>query len=455
VRLDCEPVDEATLVYSKYGSALATTENSSSDFVPSGEAQWRREFVDLTGFSGATQMQLIFEGINDHGNNLYIDNIRIARNLADNIAVTEITRPQPVQCRETMFPQVTIKNQGEIPVTHFRIRYAVDNGEVQSQTFGDTLHLLPGASIDITLPLTALPEGKSLFFIEATDPNDLNDADPSDNSMTVLTIRNSASDILPLRQNFDTDDWTDKWITVNRFDGANWMESSINFNQSLYFNARDNTDTGEQAWLVTPLLDLSNAPAASMHFDISYRYRDDKNDQLRILASRDCGDTFDEVLYDKSGRSLTDIADAGSWIPTERTHWKREYIDLASLLGEEQARLAFIFTNRNGNNIYLDNIEFFLSNDPSPISTEDLYAVYGNNSESQDDFYITFNLKSQQAVNYKLIDIAGKELTGGNLENVLNQTFRIVCSDFKSGMYIVRLMIGNKFYSEKVYLSKR
>lgn len=455
VRLDCQPVEEATLVYSKYGSSLATTENSSSDFVPSGEAQWRKEFVDLTGFSGNTEMQLIFEGINDHGNNLYIDNIRIARNLADNIAVTEITRPQTVQCHETIFPLVTIKNRGEIPVTHFRIRYAVDNGEMQSKVFADTLHLLPGASIDITLPSITLPEGKSSFFIEATDPNDLKDADPSDNSMTVSTIRNSASGTLPLRQNFDTDDWTDKWIAVNRFDGMNWMESATNFNQSLYFNARDNTHAGEQAWLVSPLLDLLNAPEASMHFDISYRYRDDKNDQLRILASRDCGATFDEVLYDKSGRSLSGVIDAGSWIPTESTHWKREYVDLASLLGEEQARLAFVFTNGNGNNAYLDNIEFFLSNDPSPVSTEDLYAVYGNNSESPDDFYITFNLKSQQAVNYKLIDITGKELTSGDLEDVLNQTYRIVCTDFKSGMYIVRLMIGNKFYSEKVYLSKR
>jgi hypothetical protein len=192
-----------------------------------------------------------------------------------------------------------------------------------------------------------------------------------------------------------------------------------------------------------------------MHFDISYRYRDDKTDQLRILASRDCGATFDEILYDKSGRSLTDIADAGSWLPTEGTHWKKEYIDLAPLLSEQQARLAFVFTNRNGNNIYLDNIEFFLSNDPSPVSTENLYAVYGNNSESPDEFYITFNLKSHHTVNYKLIDITGKELTSGDLEDVLNQTYSIACTDFKSGMYIVRLMIGSKFYSEKIYLSKR
>jgi hypothetical protein len=455
VRTDCQPVDEATLVYSKYGSTLATTENSSRDFVPSGEAQWRKEFVDLTGFSGATQVQFIFEGINDHGNNLYIDNIRIARNLADNIAVTEITRPQAVQCYETIFPTVTIKNRGEIPVTHFRIRYAVDDGEVKSQVFTDTLHLLPGASIDVTLPSITLPEGKSSFFIQATDPNDLKDSDPSDNSMTVSTIRNSASEVLPLRQNFDAAAWTDKWIAASRFEGMNWMESTTNFNQSLNFNARDNVHSGEEAWLVSPLLDLSNVPKSSMHFDLSYRHRDNKNDQLRILASRNCGATFDEVLYDKSGRSLTDIADAGSWLPTEGTHWKKEYIDLAPLLGEEQTRLAFVFTNRNGNNVYLDNIEFFLSNDPSPVSTEDLYAVYGNNSESPDEFYITFSLKSHQAVNYKLIDITGKELTSGDLDNVLNQTYRIACTDFKSGMYIVRLMIGNKFYSEKIYLSKR
>jgi hypothetical protein len=455
VRTDCELRSEATLVYSKSGNALATADATSSAFIPSGESHWRKEFVDLSNFSAHSKIQIVFEAINGNGNNLYLDNIRISDNLAENITVTEIVRPPVVQCGEVAVPEVSIRNSGTVPITSFRIRYAANDGEVHSELFSDAIHLLPGTSIHVTLPSIALTEGENTFFAEATDPNDLTDADPSDNALTVKTTRSSISDVIPLRENFDDTAWSEEWIAANRFEGMNWEVTSTNFNTSLYFNAWNNTLIGEEAWLVSPVLDLSTAAEASLFFDVSYRYRDTmKNDQLTVLASRDCGATFDEILYDKSGRSIMDIEETTSWRPTESSHWRKEYVNLNTLIGEEEARLAFVFTNQNGNNLYLDKIEFFLSDDQFPVSAGGLYAVYGNDSENPDDFYITFNLGSRQSVGYQLIDLAGKELASEDLQDVLNQTFKIACNNMNTGIYIVRLQIGGRHYAEKIFLSR-
>jgi hypothetical protein len=149
-----------------------------------------------------------------------------------------------------------------------------------------------------------------------------------------------------------------------------------------------------------------------------------------------------------------DISETTSWKPTESGHWKKEHINLSAFTGEEEVRLAFVFTNQNGNNLYLDNIEFFLSDDQFPVSAGGLYAVYGNDSESPDDFYITFNLENRQSVRYQLIDLAGKELATEDLQDVLNQTFKVACNNMNSGIYIVRLQIGSRYYSEKIFLSR-
>ena len=46
------------------------------------------------------------------------------------------------------------------------------------------------------------------------------------------------------------------------------------------------------------------------------------------------------------------------------------------MLGEGSVRIAFVFVNGNGNNIYLDNVEFFVSG--TPIIVSNSMSVYPN-----------------------------------------------------------------------------
>ena len=67
-----------TNVYQKYGSGLVTASTlfSSTAFTP-GLNDWRKESVDLSSYIGQNAVILKFKHINNHENNLYIDDIKV------------------------------------------------------------------------------------------------------------------------------------------------------------------------------------------------------------------------------------------------------------------------------------------------------------------------------------------------------------------------------------------
>src|SRR5690606_23284202 len=64
-----------TIVYEKSGAGLATAPATSVPFTPSGAGEWRTEIVDLSDYLSESSIQLAFVGVNDWGNNLFLDNI--------------------------------------------------------------------------------------------------------------------------------------------------------------------------------------------------------------------------------------------------------------------------------------------------------------------------------------------------------------------------------------------
>lgn len=449
---NCSPLDDGIEVYSKYGGSLATTSSMNSSFVPSGSGQWRKEVIDLREFIGQAKIQIAFVGINDQGNNLYVDNVRIVGDLTENLALRQVAKPSPIQCSDDVEPVLLVENLGSSPVNTFKIKYAVNGGAVQTTPVND-LNLLPGEQTEVSLPSIGLSDGENTLSFEIYEPNELPDTHPEDNQIIVQTILNSFQDHIPLRENFDNE-WESAWSIVNPKGEMKWRETTTNFDNSIYFNAHDNSILGDQAWLASPVLDFSNTTAASVFFDLSYRHRDSANDELKILASRNCGESYDEVLYIKSGASITGVSSASAWTPSQPSHWDRIFVNLNSLVGEENARLAFVFTNANGNNIYLDNIEFFTSDDPDPFVPENPYKIYGSNSENHLDFFVTFNLEARQSVNLQIVDMTGQLIANQELDDVLNQTFLIDAANRSAGIYIVRLLINNRYYADKIYLSQ-
>ena len=230
----------------------------------------------------------------------------------------------------------------------------------------------------------------------------------------------------------------------------NWESVQTNYGESLYFNSFSNETLGDEAWLVSPVLDFSRTSHASLIFDLSYVTRAGHKETLTILGSKDCGVTYETLSYNFPDPEIV----YEDWSPKNPENWdKHVSVNLNSLAGEENVRVAFVVRNQNGNNLYLDNIEFFVTADPDPIEIETLYSIYGYDLSNPElsELKITFNLPERQSVRYSVVSVTGQLETDGVLPDVLNQTYPLDLSDrLPPGIYFVRLQIGMKFYTTKV-----
>lgn len=445
---DCQPYTEGTVLYDKAGDALSTTSATTSPFTPSGADQWRREFIDLSSFIGAERIQIAFVGINDWGNNIYVDNLSLFTEETRDISLTQLLQPSPVTCTNEIAPLLLIRNAGSMRLQEIEIQYTLNSGPVQTLLVNN-LDVAFGAETEVALPVLNLADGLNTVFVMVSDPAGVTDLTPGDNEKEFVIIVNKSQDRIPLRENFE-DPFTPAWTAVNPEGGMNWETLATNFGQSLYFNAYANEDVGDEAWFVSPVLDFSATSQASMLFDLSWGASNGTAEILRILASRDCGVTYDEIAFSRPVANTT----TESWIPAEENDWHtRTYVNLNTLAGEENVRIAFVANHQDANNVFLDNIEFFVTADPSTVVPEERYSIYGYDLSNPElsELKITFNLSERQDVRYSVISVTGQMETDGVLTDVLNQTYPLsLRGRLPPGVYFVRVLIDKKFYTSKV-----
>lgn len=437
-----------TIVYEKAGAALATVPATTVAFTPSGAGDWRTEIINLSQYIGESSVQLAFVGVNDWGNNLFLDNISVITSADEDLALKEVVAPTAVRCDARVVPQLRVQNTGTVTINSFNINMRVNNGDLQIIPHIETL--APGTEVVVPVGNVILDAGLNTLAFELSDPNGGVDIDPSNNIGLVKTVVNDNQAAIPLRENFDAG--LQSWTSVNPRSTMTWELVSTNYNRSVFFEAFNNPVPGDEAWLVSPALDFSAANAATVFFDISYAYDLQQQDRVRILVSTDCGETYSKAVFDEAGEDLAVTTSALSWKPSSETGWIRKFVVLNELAGKSDVRLAFVVTNAGGNNIYLDNLEFFTSDDPDPKEVAEPFLVYGTDPSTPGSFYITFNLDEPRPVGYEILDVTGRSIASTEVGQVLNQTFLIDAGRVAAGVYILRLRIGGRYYATRVFL---
>lgn len=451
VLTDCEDITHGTTVYNKAGDTLKTAPSTTSPFTPSGASQWRREYIDLSTFVGNNRVQFAFVGINDWGNNIFIDNVSLITEAVRDISILGLGSPALVTCDNTVPPTVVIRNAGSIVVDEVVVQYAVNGGAVQSLTVPG-LGMTFGSQRTISLEDLQLQSGENIIDVTVTPSGSQTDHNPSNNTGLFKVVVNDSREIVPLRENFEGD-FSALWVIANASPEGqtNWQATTTNLGTSLFYNGFQNDRLGEQSWLVSPTLDFSGTSQASMTFDISYNPpAGGPRERLSIFASTDCGSTFEELPFDMPNTGSSNA----SWKPSRDEQWtKGVTVNLSAFSGQDNVRIAFVVTNEGGNNLYLDNIEFFVTSTPAGVKPEQAYSIYGYSLEDPEltDLHISFNLSTRQDVRYSVINTLGQMEIDGILMNVLNQTFPLQLKEKLSpGIYFIRLEIDGKFHTTRV-----
>lgn len=436
-------------IFSKSGSALSTTGSTANPFLPSGQTQWRSEPISLSIFAGQPNLQLVFLAKNGFGNNLYLDNVFVLTGDFTDAAIKTVLSPSPVVDKTQFEPLLVIQNAGAIPITEFKLETRVNSTMTSTQLFNGAT-LFTGDEVEITLNSITLVEGSNELIFTLLEPNGLPDDAPANNTITQKVMVNSTVEVIPLRQNFLLN-FQDSWTTISQGMQLNWETTTTNKGTSLVYRAFDNLSMGDEAWLVTPVLDLSKNIKASLLFDLSYALSTKGTERLRILSSRNGGLTFTETQYDRQGSEFAVANRNDAWKPSNDQEWIREFVNLSDLAGEENVRLAFVATNGNGNNLYLDELEFFNDDNPNPPAIVSPYRVYTPNFT---EIKITFNLPEKEIARLQIYNTMGQMVLDNQLSNTLNQTFTIDMGNQPAGIYIVRLQFGNRIESTKVFITR-
>lgn len=437
-------------IFRESGQDLATATATSNSFIPSSKSQWSTFSKSLSAFVGTGDIQFVFIGKNGYGNNLYLDNVFVT-DVELGVALTDIISPSPVINKNNFSPIVTVTNEGSNPLTQVSVETKV-NGVISSSKLFNQLMLSMGESIELTLDPVVLRTGANELAFTLSAPNGGADETPFNNSKTRTVIMNQSAETIPARQNFNLS-FQDTWTIVSQANMLNWELTTTNKGTSLVYRAFSNTSKGDEAWLVSPVLDFSKSVKASLFFDVSYALGTKGTERLRLLSSTDGGLTFKPTQFDKTGNELTLKSSPSEWKPANDTDWMtpKIFVNLNDLVGEENVRLAFVATNDNGNNLYLDEIELYNDDNPFPPVTTSLYRIY---TTSSNELKITFNLSEKETSRLQVYNMMGQLVLDNLLPDNLNQTYTLDMSTQRTGIYILKLQVANQIESTKVFITR-
>ena len=436
------------VIFERYGSSLETYGSSNSDYYPLNHAHWDEVTLNITRFAGQPEVQVAIIGVNGGGNNLFVDDLSIsnANLLAYDLGIKSLSNEPVISCKETAYPILEVRNYGYQEIDKLNLQLTA-NDMVYDVVYDD-LNLKSGESETLTINLNDyLQSGENYFRFNVTKLNDINDERSVNNSIDFYTLIDATEDLIPIKEDF----LNQKWLTFSP-DGLNQFDKiTINGDPALYTNNYGSEDL-VSSWLVTPSLSTDGLYEASLQFKYSYAERQGFNDNFKVLLSLDCGVSYDIELLSLNSAQLATTTSSVEWSPQVEEDWKLQYIDLSDYVNWDNLRVAFVFSNGNGNRLFLDDINFYRTKDPDIPDLDALktmMAVYPN--PAVDNFSVAFNFPQRQDVYIQLADMSGKVVYKERYNNVLNDKF-VFQTPSQGGFYVLHVKGAGIEQSKRIYI---
>ena len=236
-------------------------------------------------------------------------------------------------------------------------------------------------------------------------------------------------------------------------DPNTWQRSTLSPYQGLASaRIRNATNLSNVRSLTSPSFDLS---AGNLQKFVRFRYAYARmttaasTDQLRVLASSDCGRTWTELLKrsNTTNPRLSTIGDtpsdvvAGTFIP-EPNQYRSDSLSFASLAGSgNNVSIRFEMTSDKGNFLYLDNVVISgitTSLEQQTLNPESI-QIQPNPGDGNSIFRV--NGFSGKQIRSELLDLQGRILSSYSFKADENNLFtmREVFGSQNPGIYLIRI----------------
>ncbi len=270
-------------------------------------------------------------------------------------------------CPGTFIPRLRITNAGTSRLTSVRVTTTINGGNAISQVV--TLDLATGKSQVVALNPQIAVGGNNVLRFELSEPNGGTDGNAANNVITQnFTVSPAAP--LPFTENFATATFppANGSALLNPDNDVTWARSTAAARPapgSMTINLYNYNAPGERDVFITPSFDVSRLDSLQISFNVAHQQYSDAstpptNDQLNLLYSSDCGATWQNAGYSKSGSTLSTVAGTttADFVPSGAAQWRTETIMLKDFCqkGITNLRFGFECVNDYGNNIYIDSI---------------------------------------------------------------------------------------------------
>ncbi|MBL7933651.1 MAG: T9SS type A sorting domain-containing protein [Bacteroidia bacterium] len=361
-----------------------------------------------------------------------------------------------VTCDNLIHPLVTVSNEGQAnAITDMTITPYVDGIAGNPTTW--TGNLAAGANTQIQLNAVTTPtlNGSHTFScdIQMNIPNyNLISNTSKMNYMVASVFTNS-----PVQEEFMYGIYPPTgWMALNTAGGGGWSRSTVAGNNSYESSKYDfyNSVAGTGGELYLPPLDLIGGDNIQMSFDVAYAQRQDgDNDVLDVLASYDCGASW-EPMYSKSGAELATTTPYyyPAWVPTPNdvTLWRNEVITLTGM-NKSNVLIKFVTTAAGGNNIYIDNVNV-AQTDAVGLSNQkisaDMMSIYPN--PASNNLTVKTVVSDNSKATLKMVNTLGQVVYTKDLALSAGQnSIDLNVQNFATGIYNVVLISENGSSSVK------
>ncbi len=363
---------------------------------------------------------------------------------ANDAGIKAIINPSTLKyCQNQIEVKIVLKNFGNNNLTKVEIDYQIDNlNNIKYYWIGN---LASGYNDTIVLTNINLANGNHTFKINTYLPNGNPDSKTYNDFLTSSFSINQSSS-LPFLVDFNDGVFPPTgWTLFNPDLQTTWKDtlaggSLTPNNMAAYINMFDYNDNYQQQQdaLYSPSYDFSKVSSATLLFKISYAQADaSSNDGFKILASTDCGNTYNYSLYEKYGADLATAPVYNThWRPKHLSDWKDQSIDLHSFIGLPSVSFAFVGVNGYGNNLYLDDIQVQLITG-TEAGKENSNLIIISPNPNNGDFSIDLNLSKIQDINVEVTDVVGKVVWITDIKKTLKMNIPCNLSNKKSGMYFI------------------
>ncbi|WMN06500.1 M43 family zinc metalloprotease [Marivirga arenosa] len=262
------------------------------------------------------------------------------------LGLSEVNSRYTGSCSGNFNPQITVKNQGLLPIGNYSVQLFVNDILEESIIVEDTLNSGEEKTIYFSL-LNFNEMGEYSIFYNVDLIGSFLD-ERTDNNQKIEYYQRIQQASLPYEKSFNN---ITPWIIRNPDEEESWQIFDVGLGVPFYGNRQN---FGEREDIISPIFDFTTINVPELSFVFS-QVGDSIPNNIKIYASYDCGRTFNDLIF---SNSITDLSTAYPtdtvFIPEHRLDWDTVKIDLNRLKDEPSVCFSIVAENRLSNNFYIN-----------------------------------------------------------------------------------------------------